>query len=102
MTEYSGAPCGCPSKTSVIAAMASSWYCWLASNCSFMVAPSDSLEAGDALGPEGLYGVRLQLVITDKALVQTDNSLRLHLGNRVDQVQSEGAFQADHQCAACD
>ena len=38
MTAYSGAPTGCPSNRSVTALMASSWYVWLPSNCSFIVA----------------------------------------------------------------
>jgi len=49
-----------------------------------MIAPSDRLEAGDALGSEGLHGVRLQLVITGKAFVKAHNSLRLRLGNGAD------------------
>ena len=46
--------------------------------------PLNRLEAGDALGLERLDGVCLQLIVTRKAFVKADDSLRLHVRDTPD------------------
>src|SRR5439155_19438158 len=62
-----------------------------------LLAPSNRFEAGDALAPERLHCICLQLVVTGKAFVQTNNAFRFHVGDGADQIQCEFVLQADHQ-----
>src|SRR3989442_1128458 len=64
-------------------------------------ARSHRLEARDALGPEGLHGVGLELVVAGEAVVEANHALRFALGHDADQLQRQFALKADEQRPAC-